>query len=54
MSGEIERMLLELRAYVLLQEQTYQELVRRYDDQQKRMHDLQAELEYLRMEVNRG
>lgn len=31
----------------------YAELVKRYDDALKRIHDMQAELEYLRMEVNR-
>jgi len=30
------------------------EIATRYDDALKRMNDMQAELEYLRQEVNRG
>jgi hypothetical protein len=32
----------------------YQSLANRYDDAMKRIHDLTAELEHLRREVNRG
>ncbi len=32
----------------------YQSLANRYDDAIKRIHDLTAELEHLRREVNRG
>jgi hypothetical protein len=34
--------------------QELQSLANRYDDAMKRIHDMQAELEHLRREVNRG
>ena len=37
-----------------LAEDDYRALFTRYDDALKRLNDLQAELEYLRLEVNRG
>ena len=37
-----------------LAEDDYRALLNRYDDALKRMNDMQAELEYLRQEVNRG
>lgn len=36
------------------QDKDYKALVERYDDAMKRIQDMQAELEYLRLEVNRG
>ena len=44
----------ELRRFFILQDEAYKQLLQRYDDLNKRNHDLQAELEYLRQEVNRG
>jgi len=40
--------------FMKLQEDDYRALLKRYDDLNKRNHDMQAELEYLRREVNRG
>lgn len=36
------------------QDLAYSRLFARYDDAMKRINDMQAELEYLRQEVNRG
>lgn len=44
----------QLQRFIYLQDDDYKRLLQRYDDAQKRIHDMQAELEYLRMEVNRG
>ncbi len=43
----------ELQRQVWLQQDDYRALLTRYDDAIKRLHDMQAELEYLRREVNR-
>jgi hypothetical protein len=47
----------EIREYKRLsqvQEASYRALAARYDEAMKRIHDMQAELEHLRREVNRG
>ena len=36
-----------------IQDKDYKALLERYDDALKRINDMQAELEYLRQEVNR-
>lgn len=41
-------------AYIRVVDDDLQKLIIRYDDAMKRMNDMQAELEYLRQEVNRG
>ena len=43
----------QLQREAQLAEDDYRTLLRRYDDAQKRIQDLTAELEYLRREVNR-
>ena len=54
MSEEIQRLLEDLNYRIRLQDEDYHKLLRRYDDAQKRMNDMQAELDYLRQEVRRG
>ncbi len=54
MSHVINSLLSELEREIELQDITYKMLLQRYDDALKRMNDMQAELEYLRREVNRG
>jgi hypothetical protein len=44
----------QLQREAQLAEDDYRALLTRYDDALKRMNDMQAELEYLRQEVNRG
>ena len=44
----------QLQREAQLAEDDYRALLTRYDDAMKRINDLQAELEYLRREVNRG
>ena len=41
-------------AIMKLMDADYKALASRYDDAMKRIQDMQAELEYLRQEVNRG
>ena len=56
MSGEINAYLIqiedyfkELRRHVWLQDDTYRQLLTRYDDAMKRIQDLQAEIEALKI-----
>lgn len=44
----------QLQREAQLAEDDYRTLLHRYDDAMKRIQDMQAELEYLRQEVNRG
>jgi hypothetical protein len=44
----------QLQREAQLAEDDYRALLARYDDALKRINDMQAELEYLRQEVNRG
>ena len=48
------QLITELERQIQLAENDYRALLTRYDDALKRMNDMQAELEYLRQEVNRG
>lgn len=43
----------QLQREAQLAEDDYRTLLTRYDDAMKRIQDMQAELEYLRLEVNR-
>ena len=43
----------ECHAYIRVTDEEYRQLTQKYDDAMKRIHDMQAELEYLRMEANR-
>lgn len=43
----------QLQREAQLAEDDYRTLLARYDDAMKRIQDMQAELEYLRQEVNR-
>lgn len=54
MSDTIQPIIDELARFFRLQDETYRQLAQRYDDALKRINDMQAELEYLRQEVNRG
>lgn len=54
MSEEMLQLITELERQIQLAENDYRALLTRYDDALKRMNDMQAELEYLRQEVNRG
>lgn len=54
MSESIQFILDELARQIRLQDETYKALAARYDEALKRIHDMQAELEYLRREVGRG
>lgn len=53
MSEEMLQLITELERQIQLAENDYRALLTRYDDLNKRCHDMQAELEYLRLEVNR-
>ena len=44
----------QMRREAQLAEDDYRTLLHRYDDALKRIADMQAELEYLRQEVNRS
>ena len=54
MNTEIQAIIAQLQNLIWLAEEDYKKLLQRYDDLNKRNHDMQAELEYLRQEVNRG
>ena len=49
MSQLIEPLIEQLRSYVRFQETTYRQLLTRYDDAMKRIQDLQAEIEALKI-----
>ena len=53
MSEGMLQLLSQLQREAQLAEDDYRALLTRYDDALKRMNDMQAELEYLRREVNR-
>lgn len=53
MSETMLDLISQLQREAQLAEKDYRALLTRYDDALKRMHDMQAELEYLRLEVNR-
>lgn len=53
MSEGMLQLLSQLQREAQLAEDDYRALLTRYDDLNKRCHDMQAELEYLRREVNR-
>lgn len=53
MTETITPLIDELRRFCILQDEAYKSLLKRYDDLNKRNHDLQAELEYLRNEQGR-
>lgn len=53
MSETMLDLISQLQREAQLAEDDYRALLTRYDDLNKRCHDLQAELEYLRFEVNR-
>lgn len=53
MSEGILQLISALQREAQLAEDDYRALLRRYDDLNKQNHDLRAELEYLRQEVNR-
>ena len=44
----------ECHAYIEAGEEMITELAAKYDDAMKRIQDMQAELDFLRREVNRG
>jgi hypothetical protein len=54
MSQLMMDLLSQVQRQAQLAEDDYRALLKRYDDALKRMNDMQAELEYLRLEVNRG
>ena len=54
MSEAMLQLISALQREAQLAEDDYRALLTRYDDLNKRCHDMQAELEYLRREVNRG
>lgn len=53
MSQLMMDLLSQVQRQAQLADDDYRALLTRYDDALKRMHDMQAELEYLRLEVNR-
>ena len=53
MSEAMFDLISQLQREAQLAEEDYRALLTRYDDLNKRCHDMQAELEYLRLEVNR-
>jgi hypothetical protein len=54
MSEGMLQLISQLQREAHLAEDDYRALLTRYDDALKRINDMQAELEYLRQEVNRG
>ena len=54
MSETMLDLISQLQRQATLSEADYRALLARYDDAMKRIADLTAELEYLRLEVNRG
>jgi hypothetical protein len=54
MSEGMLQLISALQREAQLAEDDYRALLTRYDDALKRMNDMQAELEYLRQEVNRN
>lgn len=50
---QLHDLLKELQRQIYVHDDAYHKLLSRYDDAQKRMHDMQAELEYLRSEQGR-
>lgn len=54
MSEGMLQLISQLQREAQLAEDDYRALLTRYDDAMKRIHDMQAELEYLRQEANRG
>ena len=54
MSEGMLQLISALQREAQLAEDDYRALLTRYDDAMKRINDMQAELEYLRQEVNRG
>ena len=54
MSEAMLELISQLQREAQLAEDDYRTLLHRYDDAMKRIQDMQAELEYLRQEVNRS
>lgn len=54
MSEGMLQLIGQLQREAQLAEDDYRTLLRRYEDAMKRINDMQAELEYLLREVNRG
>ena len=54
MSEGMLQLISALQREAQLAEDDYRALLTRYDDAMKRIQDMQAELEFLRLEVNRG
>lgn len=54
MNDQVRELVQQFVRIIDLAEDDYRALLTRYDDALKRLNDMQAELEYLRQEVNRG
>ena len=54
MNDQVRELVQQFVRIIDLAEDDYRTLLYRYDDAMKRIQDMQAELEYLRQEVNRG